>query len=123
MQHSYELQNKPLILKVVMLYMPGLDAALYMSLSKALPNLKKSCGKPRPVLALRSVEISLSYYFPSECCFPALNFFFFFFLFLVSCVSDSMQTIDALLTCKQKRKRDQDGSITTKSTLTSQQGL
>jgi hypothetical protein len=60
-----------------MLYMPGLDAALHLSLSKVLPNFKKSRGKPRPVLELRSIEIALSCFFPSKCCIPALNFFFF----------------------------------------------
>jgi hypothetical protein len=60
-----------------MLYMSGLDAAQNLSLSKALPNFKKSCGKPRPVLAFRSVEIAFSCFFPSKCCFPALNLFFF----------------------------------------------
>lgn len=43
-------------------------------------------------------------------------------LLCASCASDAMQTVDALLTCKIKRKRDEDEQIQKKAARISSQG-
>ncbi|KAG0560219.1 hypothetical protein KC19_10G163500 [Ceratodon purpureus] len=43
-------RNKPLVKKVVMLLMPGLDAALYMEHPGFFKNLTRCCGAPRAIV-------------------------------------------------------------------------
>ncbi|KAH9308458.1 hypothetical protein KI387_036369, partial [Taxus chinensis] len=78
------IKNKPLISKVVLLYMPGLDASLYMSQTRLLRSLRGCCGNPRAVMA-------------------------------VSSLANSSQTIETLLTCKQKRKHQENANEATRS--------
>lgn len=109
-----DLQNKPLIPKVVMLYVPGLDAGLYLSQSKLLHSFKEFCGIPRAVLALRLVFF-IRYIeqrcMTSYCALHIVEIDAYGLLFIDSCIADGMQTIDALLTCKVKRKRDNAESV------------
>lgn len=123
----YNLQNKPLIPKVVLLYVPGLDAALYMSHLSLLTGIRESCGNPKPVLGLRcvlymwiihlfSLHSFSNFVLPccrlriwclsSSCYICICHGNYGWCLPCDSCVSDDMQTIDALLTCKVKRKRE-----------------
>lgn len=106
-----------------MLYMPGLDAALYLSQSKLLKTLKEFCGIPRAVLALRLGmfswfgRISYSDFMIKRNTYGSL------FYSIFSCVSDGMRTIDTLLTCQTKRKRETLEPIPRKIPRTSEQGL
>ncbi|ONM33745.1 Small RNA degrading nuclease 5 [Zea mays] len=89
-------KNKPLIPKVVLLYVPGLDAALYMSQTRLLSSLKELCGNPKPVLAS-------SY---GKCIVSSYTDALLMQSYSSSCIPDDRHTIDALLTCRVKRKLD-----------------
>ncbi|CAM6105826.1 unnamed protein product [Calypogeia fissa] len=46
------IKNKPLVAKVVLLFLPGLDYTLYTSQRRLLRNFKICCGKPNAVVAV-----------------------------------------------------------------------
>lgn len=48
-------KNKPLVSKVVVLYLAGLDAGLYLSQQSLLHNLAACCGRPQAVMALSPI--------------------------------------------------------------------
>ena len=106
-----------------MLYVPGLDAALYVAHRRLLKSLKALCSKPRPVLALRFVTNVILLHLPLISLYFHFIWLYVFAHAHASCMSDGMQTIDALLMSKVKRKREESSLTVEKSNLASKQGM
>jgi RNA exonuclease 1 len=98
-------QNKPLIPKVVLLYVPGLDAALYMSQTRLLSS-ERIMWQSKTCSSFKVCAFCVIVYSYGKCIVSSYTDALLTQSYSSSCIPDDRHTIDALLTCRVKRKLD-----------------